>query len=181
MAGFIKKNWQKDATKNATNALLRAAGAGGAAMIATKFFKEDGTNTKTTLANIGGPLLLAVGVLGDLMLENEMARSACQGVATYAALHSIAKISPNFQEATGISGVEENTMLGETYITSNMLGENTANELPEEFEEITTVDDGNDWNTVAEDIEQGAEEAVQVAGVEDEQDTEEIKQMMGMF
>ena len=69
--GFIKKNWQKDATANLIQSGARIAGGTVTAWGLQKFFgptKSDGTDNKT-MHNIGGPLMLALGVLGDMMLE----------------------------------------------------------------------------------------------------------------
>ena len=94
--GFIKKNWQKDATANLIQSGARIAGGTVTAWGLQKFFgptKSDGTDNKT-MHNIGGPLMLALGVLGDMMLESPNLRAVCQGITTYAGLHSIAVISP---------------------------------------------------------------------------------------
>ena len=70
---FIKKNWQKDATNVLVESAIRGVGGMGSAFVATKVFvqkkNEDGTENNL-LYNIGGPLLTAVGILGDMMLAD---------------------------------------------------------------------------------------------------------------
>lgn len=108
MAGFIKKNWQKDAGDIAIDAALRGVGAGGAAYILNTVFNgkpKQGaqSNTSATLRNIMGPVFLSVGVLGDMMLEDAKFRAVFQGIATYSMLHSVAVIAPNFADNLDIN------------------------------------------------------------------------------
>lgn len=104
MANFIKKNWQKDAGDVAINEGLRVGGALGTAFILNKWFsgeprdgqdKQKAANTAKTLHNISGPLFLGIGVLGDMMAEDDRMKSLFQGMATVAALQSIAVIAPS--------------------------------------------------------------------------------------
>ena len=70
--GFIKKNWQKDATANLIQSGARIAGGTVTAWGLQKFFgptKSDGTDNKT-MHNIGGPLLVVAGTLGEMMLDD---------------------------------------------------------------------------------------------------------------
>ena len=104
MKGFIKSNWQKDASDVAINAALRGLGAGASAYILNTVFngkpKEGSaqTNTASTLRNIMGPVFLGIGVMGDMMIEDEKMRAICQGIATYSMIHSVAVIAPDFAD-----------------------------------------------------------------------------------
>lgn len=113
MAGFIKKNWQKDAGEIAINAGLRGVGAGTSAYILNTVFNgkdKNGatTNTSTTLRNIMGPVFLGVGVLGDMMVEDDKVRALFQGMATYSMLHSVAVIAPDFAEHFDVNQTAHN-------------------------------------------------------------------------
>lgn len=178
MAGFIKKNWQKDAGEIAINAALRGVGAGVSAYVLNTAFNgkpKDGaqSNTAKTLRNIMGPVFLGVGVLGDMMVEDTKVRSIFQGVATYAMLHSVAVIAPDFADNLDIT---ETAQYGQTTGTAGLgniknginalgrlprhdrkpmqLGETTmayTGKYPEEFQlaagQKTTVDtDGKTYN-----------------------------------
>ena len=114
MANFIKKNWQKDAGNVAVNAGLRFVGAGAAAFTLTKLFsgeprdgqnKEQAEKTAKTMQNIGGPLLAALGLLGDMTLESKELRSICQGWTTYSALHALVVFVPSLSDHVGVNGI----------------------------------------------------------------------------
>lgn len=105
MKGFIKSNWQKDAGDVAINAALRGVGAGASAYILNTVFNgkpkegsDPSSNTAKTFRNIMGPVFLGIGVMGDMMIEDEKIRALCQGIATYSMIHSIAVIAPDFAD-----------------------------------------------------------------------------------
>lgn len=109
---MLKKNWQKDAGEIGLQAALRAGGAGVSAFILNKFFngeprdgadKKAASNTAITMRNIAGPVMLAVGVLGDMMMADDKVRAMFQGVATYSALHSVAVIAPDLSKNIGVA------------------------------------------------------------------------------
>lgn len=199
MAGFIKKNWQKDSTDVLMKAGLRAGGGFAAAWIATKGpFKAVEKSESQTLHNIGGPLLLAVGVLGDMMLDDPKIRAVCQGVATYAALHSVAVISPGEQGLAakiGISGLGSTEAEEDAELMSGIAALGTTEETEDEAAikalaaGETKTDDGNDWAYVAENVDyadqitkpavSGVDEtAAELMGVDTQ---EEAALLMGMF
>lgn len=122
MAGFIKKNWQKDAGEIAINAALRGVGAGVSSYILNTAFNgkpKNGaqSNTSKTLRNIMGPVFLGVGVLGDMMVDDTKVRSLFQGVATYAMIHSVAVIAPDFADNLDIT---ETAQYGQTTGTAGL-------------------------------------------------------------
>lgn len=111
MGNFIKKNWQKDASETAINAGIRFGGAISTAFILNKWFsgeprdgqnKEKAAKTAQTMHNISGPIFLGLGVLGDMMAESEKAKSFFQGMATIAAMQSIAVIAPNTTDSLAL-------------------------------------------------------------------------------
>lgn len=104
---FIKKNWQKDATKQLIKVGCRGVGGIGGAFVANKLMKSDNANTNTTLKNISGPVVLGIGTLGSMMLEQPELAAVCEGMATYGMMRTLAVLSPNIGTATGISGLEE--------------------------------------------------------------------------
>lgn len=132
--GFIKKNWQASAGQNALNSLLRIGGGIGASALFSKVFtikKKEGEVDKNgkqvedrMMYNLGGPLVLALSVLGDMMIEDNSVRSICQGMATVAGIHSLAVVAgadgndpENFANKIGIGsyatmGAEETTVNG---------------------------------------------------------------------
>lgn len=220
MANFIKKNWQKDTSDNLIKAGARFGGAFGAAWALRKWFgiqyekNQDGTPKlgtdgkpieKRTLYNIGGPMFLAVGVLGDLMLEDERLRAICQGVTTFAGLHSLAVISPADNDGGGLANKIGVAGLGDSESDAALmsgvaaLGETseTSTELPPEFaeyaegEEQVQDTDGktynNDWGYLAENIDQADQITRSVNGLGDAQEnadlmgTEETARLMGLF
>ena len=205
---LIKKNWQKDASKVATNAAIRAAGGLAACYAGNKWFsykkKEDGTTTSETLQNLSGPGMVIAGVLGDLMFEDEKIRSFCQGVTVYGVARSLAVISPDgAATALGFEITNSKRGLGET--DQNLFGvENGINALgtTQEAAEIAELSEGeetyndtdgktynNDWAYLAENIEQADNITKTVSGVDEETaadlmgtDTEEeAALLMGMF
>lgn len=204
--GFIKKNWQKDATANLIQSGARIAGGTVTAWGLQKFFgptKSDGTDNKT-MHNIGGPLMLALGVLGDMMLESPNLRAVCQGITTYAGLHSIAVISPapnGLAPKLGLAGPEEDAALmsgiGALGVTT-ATDENSTTANPPELTAFAAgqrqITDGdgktynNDWAYLAENIDQADQITRTVNGPEDELaalmgvDTpQEAALLMGMF
>lgn len=200
MAGFIKKNWQKDASSVLINAGLRAAGGFAGAYIATSGpFKAKPKNENQTLYNIGGPLLLAAGVLGDMMFEDQKIKSFAQGLTTYAALHSVAVMTKGeggLAEKIGINGLagepEEEAALMSGIAALGTTTDSTAADV-EEIKALaageTGENDGNDWEAVANQIDV-ADETVKMQGVEEEptaaelmgtESEDEAALLMGMF
>ena len=199
MAGFIKKNWQKDASSVLVNAGLRAAGGFAGAYIATSGpFKAKPKNENQTLHNIGGPLLLAAGILGDMMFEDAKIKSFAQGLTTYAALHSVAVVTQGqggFAEKIGISGlagdVEEEAALMSGIAALGTTTDSTAADV-EEIKALAAgesgTNDGNDWEAVANQIDVADETVKQVAGVDETaadlmgtESEDEAALLMGMF
>lgn len=203
MAGFIRKNWQKDATSTLVKAGVRGAGAVVGAIATNKLFGEGKSKT---LINIGGPVMLAVGVLGDMMLENGTLRAGFQGLTTYAMMHTIAVISPG---EDGIANKLSVAGLGVPETTAQMfngvagaLGETSTDyngQTPAEFalangEKAVVDSDGktyfNDWAYLAENIDNAeqitktvngvnyAQQAADLMGVED---PAEAAKLMGIF
>ena len=207
--GFIKKNWQKDATANLIQSGARIAGGTVTAWGLQKFFgptKSDGTDNKT-MHNIGGPLMLALGVLGDMMLESPNLRAVCQGITTYAGLHSIAVISPAPNGLApklglaGMGGAAEDAALMSgigALGTSTATDENSTTANPPELTTFAAgqrqITDGdgktynNDWAYLAQNIDNAdqitrtvngpADEAAALMGVDTPQ---EAARLMGMF
>lgn len=214
MAGFIKKNWQKDAGEIAINAGLRAIGAGASAFTLNKWFDgkdKNGviTNSSQTLRNIMGPVFMGVGVLGDMMVEDEKVRALFQGIATYATLHSIAIISPEMAENMDVAvEASKNTQTTGTSGLGNVksginalgriprkprkaLGETTmayTGKFPEELQfaagQKATVDsDGktynNDWAYLAENYENADKISRTLGAVADKIENQEAANLMG--
>ena len=205
--GFIRKNWQKDATSVLVKAGIRGVGAIAGAVIANKVFGEGKSKT---LINLGGPILLAAGVLGDMMLENGNIRAGFQGLSTYALMRSIAVISPSEQDGSGLSdklaisglGVNQPAQLFNG--VGGALGETSADYTgltPQEFalangeKEVVDTDGKtyyNDWAYLAENIDDAdkivktvngvdvnyAQQAADLMGVED---PAEAAKLMGIF
>lgn len=158
---FLAKNWQKNASANGVRALCRVAGAGVTAYALNKLTSNTTTNASTTIRNISGPAAVAIGVLGDLMLEDDKLRSVCQGMYTYGALKAVSVIAPSVGETiglAGLNGIEPGIMNGPTT-------ETTTAEVPEELVAIEqgATSDGNDWNAVAEYVDENAEDAIEVS------------------
>lgn len=153
---LIRKNWQKDASNNGVKALSRVAGAGVAAFILTKLTTGADTNAKTTIKNISGPALTIAAVLGDMMFEDNKLRALCQGMYTYGALKSVAVIAPSVAEPIGLRGLGEILNAPTTISTE---------ETPEEIQSIEqgAQNDGNNWQQVAEYIEEEAEDAIETS------------------
>lgn len=196
---FIKKNWQKDATSVLVATGIRGAGSIVSALVTNKLFGEGKSKT---MQNIGGPVLLAVGILGDMMLDDPKLRAGFQGVANYSLLHTIAVISPGEDGVASKLGVQ-----GLGVVPSNpaalfsgigALGTTTANDTPPEFALAAgqkTVQDtdgktyNNDWAYLAENIDHAdditktvngvnvAQQAADLMGVE----PAEAVKLMGMF
>lgn len=204
-SNLIKKNWQKDASNVAINAGIRVGGAFAASFAIHKWFgitKDEKTGQeKKTLYNIGGPLLLAAGVLGDMMIEEPKIRAFCQGLAAYGGVHAAAVLSPDtLKDKWGIQGIageeEEDAALisgigalGETYDSTdaNMMGIDEDIKELSAGEQVYNDTDGktynNDWAYLAENIDQADQITRTVSGVEEEETTlsptEEAAELMG--
>lgn len=177
---FIAKNWKKNASTNAVNALMRVTGAGVSALALKKLTKNQTTAMQKTIANIAAPVFTLIGLGLDIFTEDPKIRAIGQGMYTFSALKATAVIAPAVGNAIGLSGLDEDEnpiMNGIGEIESNpiMNGLNaaTSNELtesenPAEFADIQNPNaEGKVWNDVANYIEQGAEQAVEVNGIGD--------------
>lgn len=169
---MIKKNWQKTAGDNAVKALLRVGGAGVSAFVLNKLTSDESTNLKKTIKNISGPVLTVAAVLGDLVFEDEKLRSVCQGMYTFGALKSLAVVAPSIGTPMGLAGIDDAEMpaimAGVDIMNGLGSNEQTTDALPAEIAEITNPDqNGKVFNEVADYIEQGADEAVNVSGLDD--------------
>lgn len=169
---MIKKNWQKTAGDNAVKALLRVGGAGVSAFVLNKLTSDESTNLKKTIKNISGPVLTVAAVLGDLVFEDEKLRSVCQGMYTFGALKSLAVVAPSIGTPMGLAGIDDAQMpaimAGVDIMNGLGSNEQTTDALPAEIAEITDPDqNGKVFNEVADYIEQGADEAINVSGLDD--------------
>jgi hypothetical protein len=189
----MKKNWQKDAGTVLLATALRTVGVAGGAFIANKGpFKATASKT---MHNIGGPLLVVAGTLGEMMLDDAKLRAICQGLSAYGAIHSVAVISPDtVAPALGING------LGQVPVYDSMIGQlgaaTTAESTTADPAEIkalmqgqTATDDGNDWAKAFAQADQPqtiqvngtpqtAAQATALMGVDN---AEEATRLMGMF
>lgn len=190
---FIRKNWQKSAGANAVNALMRVGGAGVTA-VATNYISKNATGSglKKTLGNLAAPAMTAIGVMIDLIADNDNIRAFAQGMYTFGALKTASK----FITVMGINGIDdENAIMNGAEILNgneeeeivyvdedgNVVSgigattETTTSDLPEE---IAAAQNGADPNgkafaEVADYIEQGADNAIQVNGIDGMGDVEE--------
>ena len=177
---FIRKNWQKDATDTLLNAGVRFAGGATGGFIATKLSKSTG-NAAKTLNNIGGPTMVVLGVLGDMMVEQPQVRAFCQGLATYGAMHSLAVIAPDtIGKNIGVNGLGD---MEEDAARISAVDANYSGDISSEIKSLqngANANDGNDWAQVAEQVDyDGA-----VQGADDENaelmgDDEENAELMG--
>lgn len=201
---FIKKNWQKSAGANAVNALMRVGGAGVTA-VATNYISKNATGSglKKTLGNLAAPAMTAIGVMIDLIADNENIRAFAQGMYTFGALKTASK----FITVMGINGVDDTGIMNGTPNIMNGLGETeevvyvdengnvisgigattetTTSELPEEISAAQSGADpnGKTFAEVADYIEQDADNAIQVNGIDgmgevEEEDYEVAESMM---
>ena len=206
---FIKKNWQKDATNVLVESAIRGVGGMGSAFVATKVFvqkKNDDGTENNLLYNIGGPLLTAVGILGDMMLADPKFKAFFQGMSTYGIMRSAAVIGKgSFGDKIGLRGIaedEENAALmsgigalGTTTATNEYSTTATPPELAEFTAGQQTVNDtdgktyNNDWAYLAQNIDNADQITRTVNGVEPESaaalmgvaSEEEAALLMGMF
>jgi len=193
---FIRKNWQKDATNVLINTAVRGVGAVGGAFVTNKLFGEGKSKT---MQNIGGPLVLLLGTLGDMMFDDQKIRSAFQGVATYGALHSVAVIAPDsVGTEIGINGLDVTKNPGAMFGGVGVLGETTQATPPEfalanGYPALNDTDGktyNNDWTYLAQNIDNaeqitrtvdGVDYAPQTAAQLMGVDEEEASRLMGMF
>ena len=119
--GFIKKNWQKDAST-----VLISTGIRGGSAIATAWGckKISDASKSTTVHNLVGPGFLLLGTLGDMMIENDYLKAACQGISTYGMLYTISTIaSDSVAPAIGMNGINDTA---ELFSGVGALGETTS-------------------------------------------------------
>lgn len=172
---ILKKNWQKNASSVAVNALMRVGGAGVGAFILTKLTEDESTNLKKTIKNVSSPVVTALAVLGDMMFDNDNLRSFCQGVYSYSFLKTVSVIVPSVAQPMGLRGIDDADMpaivngveIMNGVDIMNGLGESdeyTTADLPEEIAEISQGADQNGevFSQVADYIEQGADDAIQL-------------------
>ena len=191
MANFIKKNWQKDASQTLLNAGARVVGGIAGGFICSKLGSGSGNGAKT-INNIEGPIITAVGVLGDMMVEQPQVKAMCQGMAVYGAMHSIATIAPDtLGKKIGVNGfagfgeteeAEEDATLMAT-VDENYSGDITASDL-KALQAGNVQNDGNDWATAADQIEydgavQGADDEENAELMGDGDPDEEVAELMG--
>lgn len=183
---FISKNWKKNASTNAVNALMRVTGAGVTALVLKKLTKNQTTAMQKTVANIAAPVMTLVGLGLDIFTEDPKIRAIGQGMYTFGALKATAVIAPAVGNAIGLSGIEDEEnpiMNGIGEIESNPImnglnaatsDELTESENPAEFADIQNPNaEGKVWNDVADYIGQNAEQAVEVSGVDDDDDDDD--------
>lgn len=194
---FIKKNWQKDAGNVAVNTVVRSVGAIGGAFITNKMFGEGKSKT---MQNIGGPLVLLVGTLGDMMMDDPRIRAAFQGVAVYGAMHTVAVIAPDsVGESVGISGLDVSKPQTPAAMFNGVGAALGVTTVPQEFalaagQKTVTDSDGktynNDWAYLAEHIDDadditktvdGADEAAKAASLMGVSDAMAAANLMGIF
>lgn len=185
MGNFIKKNWQKDATAVLVKTAVRAGGAIGGAFVANKLFGEGKSKT---MQNIGGPLILIAGTLGDMMLEDPKLRALFQGMSTYGAMHTIAVIAPDsIGESVGINGLDVTKHTTATMF--NGVGALGTTTTPPEFalaagEKTVTDSDGktynNDWAYLAEHIDDADDITRTVDGIADNCAAKQAASLMGV-
>ena len=186
---FIAKNWKKNASTNAVNALLRVTGAGVSALVLKKLTKNQTTAMQKTIANVAAPVVTLLGLGLDMFTEDPKVRAIGQGMYTFGALKATAIIAPAVGNAIGLNGIDddENPIMngiGELDENPIMNGLNAAssNELtesenPAELADIQNPNaEGKVWNDVANYIEQGAENAVEVSGIGDVDDVDEYEE-----
>lgn len=206
---FIKKNWQKDATNVLVESAIRGVGGMGSAFVATKVFvqkKNDDGTENNLLYNIGGPLLTAVGILGDMMLADPKFKAFFQGMSTYGIMRSAAVIGKgSFGDEIGLRGIAEDEedaalmsgigALGTTTATNEYSTTATPPELAEFAAGQQTINDtdgktyNNDWAYLAQNIDNANQITRTVNGVEPEsaaalmgvESEEEAALLMGMF
>lgn len=172
---FLKKNWKN----TATDALIQSGtriGGGVIAAFANKKVMEGGANANTseTLKNVFNPGLCIASTLGVLTLENDYLNTMCQGMQVISFVNTIKRMAPEVSRAIGLGSIEDDAALMGTVAAVEPPAAQQA--LPEEFAEITTpTTDGNDWNAVAEQIDEersiesdGANQEINgIAAVED--------------
>lgn len=141
---FIRKNWQKYAGANAVGALMRVGGAGVTA-VATNYIQKNATGSgiKKTLGNLSAPAFTIVGVLLDLVADNENIRAFAQGMYTFGALKTASK----FITVMGINGVEDDAIMNGSEI---MDGAEIMDGLGENKEVVYVDEDGNVVNGIGE-------------------------------
>lgn len=171
---MIKKNWQKSAGDNAINAACRIGGAAVAGATLQKLQNLGDSNVKTTIGNISAPVLTVAAVMGDLVFDDPRVRAICQGVYTMSALKSVTKIFKGSNEFLGLSGIDDAEMpliMNGVILNGEASNEMTTDALPTEIAEITDADaNGQVFNQVADYIDEGADDAINVSGIDDDDD-----------
>lgn len=174
---MLKKNWQKTAGDNAIDAVCRIGGAATAGAVLQKLQNLGNSNVKTTVGNISGPVLTIAAVMGDLVFDNPKIRAICQGMYTMSALKSVTKIVKGSGKYIGLSGIDDEDMpaiMDGVIIDGLGSNEQTTSALPQEIAEITNADaNGKVFSQVADYIDQGADGAINVSGLDGEEYTEE--------
>lgn len=196
---FIKKNWQKDATDVLIESAIRGAGGIGSAFVTKKVFKKDEKGGATLLYNLGGPILTAVGVLGDMMLADPKFKAFFQGMSTYGIMHSVAVLAPTAGEKMGISGLADAPEEEARYFNGvGALGTTTTENYEADIKALTAgqpaVNDtdgktyNNDWAYLAQNIDNAEQITKTVNGTPEDAaalfgvaTNEEAALMMGMF
>lgn len=202
---FIKKNWQKDATNVLVESGLRGMSSIGSAFLAQKVFTikktTDGKENKLWY-NIGGPILTAVGIIGDMMMADPKFKAVFQGMSTYGIMRS-ASVIGDFGEKIGLAGAEEDAALmsgvGALGTTTVATTEFSTADTPPELAQFSagqaTVNDtdgksyNNDWAYLAQNIDSADQITKTVSGVEPETAAalmgvateQEAALLMGMF
>jgi len=98
---FLRKKPMDGAVNRAVNFGIGAAGTVGSAFLLNKVVPA------TVNPKIKGIGALAVGLAGSVFIENEMIRSATQGIGHYGALYLTGELVPTQKTNLGLSGVAD--------------------------------------------------------------------------
>lgn len=137
---FLKKDPMKSAGKVALRFGLRTAGAVGGAALANVVTKPGDDGKALLDKKFAGPALMALGLAGELLIEDENVRAPFEGLSTIGAFQTIANIEMEGQKLGTKLGLG-NVMESEPEEDLGSVAETDLDELIEEARAIQGAED----------------------------------------
>ena len=147
---FIKKAPMKNIGSTLIKGGLRYGATVGAAYLDNSIIKGKDDTKTATIRKITGPAMLAIGLAGDIFLEEPHALAVAQGIGCYGALSTAGLIAGTKKAAFGLAG--ENGFSG----TEN----SSSNSIEAEIGEL-------DWSAMADEL---IKSKAGTRGVDDDED-----------
>lgn len=137
---FLKKDPMKSAGTVALRFGLRTAGAVGGAALANVVTKPGDSGKPLLDKKFAGPALMGLGLIGEMLIEDDNIRAPFEGMSTIGAFQTIAEIEMNGEKVGAKLGLG-NVIESETDEDLGSLAETELDDLIEEARAIQGAED----------------------------------------